>query len=122
MRHFYNDGRIIIGKNASIEVNGTYAEPVIFQGVRLEKSYENVRGQWSGIAIDQESKGNKFNNAVIKNNLLGIYVDSLAECELKNCIIYNNTYSGVAANTADVSVENCLFLIKGNSPCLFYRW
>ena len=116
---FYNDGRIIIGKNASIEVNGTYAEPVIFQGVRLEKSYENVRGQWSGIAIDQESQGNKFNNAVIKNNLLGIYVDSLAECELKNCIIYNNTYSGVAANTADVSVENCLFFNQGQQSVSF---
>ncbi len=110
---FYNDGRIIIGKNASIEVNGTYAEPVIFQGVRLEKSYENIRGQWSGIAIDQESKGNIFEFTLIKNNLVGIYVDSLAECVLKNCIIKNNTYSGIIGSSANIQAENCLFYNQG---------
>lgn len=110
---FYNDGRIIIGKNASIKVRGTLSNPVIFQGVRLEKDFENVRGQWSGIALDEMSRNNSFDHVIIRNNILGVYMDSLSSCSFDNVIIYNNSAAAIVARSADITVNNSLFYNQG---------
>ncbi len=112
---FYNDGRIIIGPNASIRVMGTQEKPVIFQGVRLEASFQNIPGQWSGIFLDKMSKGNEFHHAVIKNNLIGIVADSLSECIIGETKIFNNTLYGVYASSANLEINNCLFYNQGSS-------
>jgi hypothetical protein len=112
---FYNDGRIIIGPNATLKVNGTKDRPVIFQGVRLESSFQNVSGQWSGIFIDKLSRGNEIHYAEIKNNLIGVVADSLSECIITETKIYNNTLNGVYASTASLIMNNCLLYNQGAS-------
>ncbi|MBK8483783.1 MAG: right-handed parallel beta-helix repeat-containing protein [Saprospiraceae bacterium] len=116
---FYNDGRIIIGPNASIKVEGTKEKPVVFQGVRLEPFYQNIPGQWSGIFLDKMSRGNEFNYTEIKNNLIGIIADSLSECKIQNTIIYNNSLYGVYASSADLFMSNCLIYNQGSSSLYF---
>lgn len=115
---FYNDGRIIIGSNASIKVMGTKEKPVKFQGVRLESSFENIPGQWSGIFIDKMSVGNEFHHAVIKNNLIGIVADSLSQCKIEDTKIYNNSLYGVYASTANLEMNNCLLYNQGSSSII----
>lgn len=117
---FYNDGRLIIGSSARIEVMGTKDNPVVFQGVRLEAGFKDTPGQWAGIFIESESKGNILEFAVIKNNLLGIYIDSLADLKIFNTRIYNNSQYGILASSAKLLVENCLLYNQGQSS-LFVR-
>lgn len=112
---FYNDGRIIIGPNASIQVLGTKGKPVIFQGVRLESNFQNTPGQWSGIFLEKNSINNEFNYAVIKNNLIGLYTDSLSECTLSQTKIFNNSLYGLYSSTSTIRLINCLFYNQGSS-------
>ena len=53
-------------QTVELHVNGTMEEPIVFQGDRLEEEYENDQGQWAGIRLLQESKGNKFEYTTIK--------------------------------------------------------
>lgn len=112
---FYNDGRLIIGADANLQVIGTKERPVIFEGVRLEPAYKNISGQWSGIFFDKGSKGNSIEFAEIKNNLVGVYCDSIVECEILNTKIFNNSLYGVYASSAAVQLTNCLFYNQGLS-------
>lgn len=112
---FYNDGRIIIGSNATLKVTGTLNNPVVFQGVRLESQFQNTPGQWSGIYFDKMSQGNEINYAVIKNNLIGIIADSMSVCKISETKIYNNTLYGIYASTATLELDNCLLFNQGSS-------
>ncbi|NJK83352.1 MAG: hypothetical protein HC912_05560 [Saprospiraceae bacterium] len=62
----YNDGFIWVLGTGRIKIEGTLENPVIIQGNRLEKEFEAQSGQWTGIFIDKNSKGNTINFATIK--------------------------------------------------------
>ncbi|MBK8955979.1 MAG: right-handed parallel beta-helix repeat-containing protein [Saprospiraceae bacterium] len=112
---FYNDGRIIIGPTARIEVRGTKEQPVQFQGVRLESWFKDTPGQWGGIFINPGSTDNSFDFAEIKNNLIGIYLDSLASLKITNSRIFNNSQYGILSSTGILDIQNCLFYNQGQS-------
>ena len=67
--------RIYLHKNAilwvyqdgTLNVNGTYGNPVTFQGDRLEQYYKDKPGQWGKIWLSAGSKNNEINYAIIKN-------------------------------------------------------
>lgn len=77
--YLYNNSGIWIYPGGTIEVNGTKEDTVVFQGVRKEDYYRNVAGQWDRIWINQGSKNNKINYAVIKNGNIGIQAEYLTE-------------------------------------------
>ncbi|HEX5625491.1 MAG TPA: hypothetical protein VFX48_05710 [Saprospiraceae bacterium] len=115
---FYNDGRIIIGPDARILVEGRREQPVVFEGVRLESEFKDQPGQWSGIFLEKGSRGNRLEYAVIKNNLIGLAADSLSEVELAQCRIYNNSLYGIYASSSDVRLINGLLYNQGASAVL----
>ncbi len=108
-RFFYNDGRIVIGPNANIRVEGTPDNPVTIQGDRLEAFFEEVPGQWYGIILSPESTGNKIDHAIIKNAVVGVVVDSLCELEINNTAIYNTTANALFGRHGSINATNCLF-------------
>jgi hypothetical protein len=112
---FYNDGRIIIGANSSIRIKGTKDRPVVIQGVRLEQSFTNTPGQWSGIFFEKGSRNNSMQFAEIKNNLVGVVMDSLSSCVIRESKIYNNTLYGIYASSADLTLINSLLFNQGSS-------
>jgi len=105
----YNSGRLFIGENATLNVQGTLENPVIFEGDRLEEGFEDESGQWTGIVFSAGSKDNVIEHAVIKNSLFGMYVDSTAELTLKNVQVMNTSGPGIFAYHGKVDAENCLF-------------
>lgn len=111
----YNTGRLFIGQNASINVQGTIDDPVIFQGDRLEEGFQETDGQWTGLIIAQGSRNNVIENAIVKNSRFGIFVDSASELSLKNTQIYNTSGPGLFAAHATVNAENCLFYNNGTN-------
>jgi len=103
--HFHDESGIIVSKNASIEVNGTIENPVIFQGDRLESFFKEIPGQWGAIWLTSESVNNKIYNAIIKNAVIGLYVQN-CPLELKNVQIYNSSNFGIMAQTANINGFN----------------
>ncbi|MFT4758875.1 MAG: hypothetical protein ACI9XO_000232 [Paraglaciecola sp.] len=114
----YNSGRLQISPTGSINVEGTLEDPVIFEGDRLEEGFADVSGQWTGIVFSPTSKNNSFEHAVIKNSLLGIWVDSAAELSLKSTQIYNTSGIGLVGIHAEITAENSLFYNNGSNSVL----
>jgi Right handed beta helix region len=117
----YRDGIIYFFNNAKLIADGTFEKPVIIEGDRLEKEFGNEADQWSGIILSDGSRNNALNFTTIRNARLGLRVDSAASLTIKNSKIYNTASSGLLAQRANVTAENCLFYDNGgNSVQLEY--
>jgi hypothetical protein len=115
------DGLLYILKDAQLISDGTLEKPVIIQGDRLEKEFNNESGQWLGIGMQAGSRNNVLNYTIIRNSQIGVSIDSAGSLSLKNCKIYNTASSGLIAQRATVTAENCLFYENGgNSVQLEY--
>lgn len=115
--HFHNNSGLIVDKDATLKVNGTLNEKVVFEGDRLENSFSRVSGQWGTIWMRAGSKENEINHAQIKNGVIGILVDSIGSSSaptlrLTNTEIYNQTSFGVLGRQANIVGEN---VVIGNA-------
>lgn len=118
--YFHRDAVLAIAKDATLKVNGTFEEPVFFQGDRLEEYYLDLPGQWGAIWLTAGSIDNEINHAVIKNAVIGIRVDTLGQSSnptlrLSNTQIYNMTGYGLQALGSHVEAANCVFANCGES-------
>ena len=109
--HFHKDSRLYVA--GTIIANGTYDSPIIFQGDRLEDDYDDIPGQWDGIWLMAGSKDNIFNFAEIKNAIIGIRLDTLANLSkptltLTNSKIENMTSAGIYAQGSTIFAYNNL--------------
>ena len=109
--YFHDNSGLIIDKDASLKVNGTLNEKVVFEGDRLENSFSTLPGQWGTIWLRAGSKENEINYAQIKNGSIGILVDSITSSTsptltLKNTEIFNHSNFGVLARETSILGEN----------------
>ncbi|MFK7806519.1 MAG: right-handed parallel beta-helix repeat-containing protein [Saprospiraceae bacterium] len=109
VRQFYNDGRIFTTETGSLRIEGTFDNPVVIQGDRLEEPFQEISGQWFGIVLSAQSTGNVFDYVTIKNAVIGVAVDSLAELTTSYSSYHNTTSAGLYAINATVNARNCLF-------------
>lgn len=93
--YFYDNGALQVSKGASLKINGTFSEPVRFEGTRLEAWYENTTGQWEGVILDEESQDHEFNFLQLKNARVGI------DCKAKK------TVNPVALKMISCKIINC---------------
>jgi len=97
----------------TLVINGTKASPVIFEGDRLYKDFDNKGGQWRGIRFYRGSINNTINFTEIKNATTGITVDSLPENSNPNLVVtnskvYNMSAYGIVGVTAKINLTNVL--------------
>jgi hypothetical protein len=115
--HFHEDSGLLVEKNGSLKINGTLDEKVIIQGDRLEPFYENIAGQWGTIWLKAGSKEHRINHTLIKNNIIGIIVDTIGSVTeptltIQNSEIYNTSNFGLLARAANIAGSN---LVIGNN-------
>ncbi len=115
----YNDGILYFFNQGKLRVEGSFEEPVVIQGDRLESEFADVAGQWGRIQLGPLTKGHLINHAIIKNAIVGLLVDSLAEVTLRNTQIFNTSGSDLAGYHANITAENCLFHTSGSSCVSF---
>ncbi|MCB0688382.1 MAG: hypothetical protein KDC53_17710 [Saprospiraceae bacterium] len=115
----YNDGVLYMYRNGKLRIEGTEDQPVVIQGDRLEEEYSEVSGQWGRIQLGPLSQGHLIDHAEIKNGIIGILVDSLAELTIKNSKIFNTSSSALAGYSARIVAENCLFHSSGANNVTF---
>ena len=110
--HFHDNSGLIIDDNASLKVNGTISEKVVFESDRLENSFSNVPGQWGVILIRPGSIDNNIQHAIIKNGLAGLLVgdalgsDKDTKLTLENTEIYNHGAYGIWARDSEIIAYN----------------
>ena len=104
---FFNRGKL--------RIEGTFEDPVVIQGDRLESSFQDISGQWGRIQLGALTSGHSINHAIIKNGIIGLLVDSLADLTIRNTQIFNTSSSAIAGYQADITAENCLFHSSGGN-------
>lgn len=105
----FSDGIIAVSNTGKLEVDGTVDNPVTFQGDRLEEEYKEEEGQWTGILFLEGSKESYINHALIKNSIIGIRVDSMAQLDVRSTIFSNQSANAVYSYHAEhLYMENCL--------------
>jgi hypothetical protein len=115
--YFHNNSGLIVDKKASLKVNGTLNNQVIFEGDRLEHRFNNVPGQWGTIWMRAGSTNNEINYATIKNSIIGVLVDSIGNAttptlHIKNSQIHNSSNYGILGRETNIKGEN---LVIGNT-------
>ncbi len=111
----FNDGILFVLENGRLRIQGTAEEPVVIQGDRLEEPFQEVDGQWNGIIIGQNSKGNRFEHAIIKNAINNVIVDSAATLVARNCQIFNSSGSALVGIHSTINAQNTILYNAGNN-------
>jgi len=110
----YMDINAAILVKGSLTINGTVLDKVNFRGVRLDRRYEQVAGQWDAIYFDAGSRNNKINYAHIRNGNVGLRIgappdnDTIPELMVENTIIENMRFRGLISFSSDVYMANTL--------------
>jgi hypothetical protein len=109
--HFHAESGLIVANNASLQVNGTNANQVVFEGDRLEPGFSETPGQWGTIWFTQGSTNNILSNLTVKNATVGMLVtgnDGTANpsLTLNNVQVYNCSNVGILARTGKIIGQN----------------
>jgi hypothetical protein len=118
--HFHNNSGLVIDDKATLKVNGTLTEKVVFEGDRLESSFSKIPGQWGTIWMRAGSKDNEIYHAQIKNGIIGILIDSIGSTstptlKLQNSEIYNHSNFGVLARETSIEGHNVVIGSAGQA-------
>ncbi len=117
--HFHAESGLLVNTNATLKVNGTLDEKVIFEGDRLEYSFSETPGQWEGIWL-RNSPNSEINHAVIKNSSVGLLVDAGAaftnpSLTINNTEVYNNSIYGILGRNTYLEGNNLVINNSGFS-------
>ena len=118
--HFHENSGLIVDEMATLKVNGTLSEKVIFEGDRLENSFSQIPGQWGTIWMRAGSKDNEIKHAQIKNGIIGILIDSIGATssptlKLQNTEIYNHSNFGILARETNIEGHNVVIGSAGQA-------
>jgi hypothetical protein len=112
--NIYMDIGAAILVKGSLNVNGKVLEKVNFRGIRLDKQYENVAGQWDAIYFDIGSNNNIIKHANLRNGNVGLRIgappdrDTIPELIVENTVIENMRFRGLISFSSDVYMVNTL--------------
>jgi hypothetical protein len=112
--HFHKNSGLWVYRYGCFRVNGSFDQPVTFQGDRLEMDYEELPGQWDRIWINEGSLDNVINYAIIKNGFIGLQAETLVDdlgntLFLTNSIIRNMSQWGLFTKFYRVTGANNVF-------------
>ena len=122
---FHSNSGLLVQSDATLKVNGTLDNHVVFEGDRLEPNFSNVAGQWGTIWLREGSINNEINYALIKNSTLGLLVDAHsgtnATLKISNTQIYNTSNFGILGRQTKIEGENLVIANAGQSlvACTF---
>jgi hypothetical protein len=111
--YLHKNAYLAVSKEATLKLAGTLDHPVRFQGDRMDPFYRDLPGQWNGIYLENGSKQNEIDYAIIKNGSYGISIDSISSptepaLKINNTIIQNMTGTGLSAYASNVVSTNCV--------------
>lgn len=116
--HLGKDSEFWVYKDGSLQAVGDISAPVVFQSTRWDAHYSYTAGQWGMLRFIAGSRDNQLENVIIKNNTIGILVDTCVNAsptlKMRNTRIENCSYIGLYARGARVEGENVIVQNCGN--------
>jgi len=113
---FHSGSGLLTQPGATLKVNGTLGNEVVFEGDRLEPNFAEVPGQWGTIWLRSGSTDHEIEYTIIKNSTIGILVDdkndSDVTLQIKNSQLYNFSNFGILGRGTHIKGEN---VVMGNS-------
>jgi hypothetical protein len=115
--YLHQGGGLWIYRKGNLKVLGTQAQPVIFQGDRLEPDYKDIPGQWDRIWINEGTVDNVIDWAEIRNGFIGLQTETLFsqlgnKLKLTNTKITNMSGIGIFTRFYEIQAGNT---VVGNS-------
>lgn len=111
----FSDGFIFMLPDGRMELLGTPEQPILLATDRLEEGYAESSGAYRGLVIGPGSRGNRIEHTVIRNSIVGVTVDSLAEVSLENSVIAYTSGPSVLTYQGDVTARNTLLHSAGGN-------
>ena len=116
--YMHNGAVLWVFDKGTLEIKGSYNNPVTFQGDRLEPDYAEMPGQWGKIWLSIGSKDNIIDWAVIKNGGIGVQADTLGAStnptlRISNTIIKNMSAAALFGQGSYINAYNCVFANAG---------
>ena len=108
--HFAPNSGLLVEGN--LQINGTYQNRVIFDGMRMDAAYRNSPGQWDRIWLSSSSgsTANTIRWAIIQNGRIGLLVDSMPNINppliIENTVVNNMQFHGIFARNARIIGTN----------------
>ncbi|NVO18817.1 MAG: hypothetical protein HXX13_03905 [Bacteroidetes bacterium] len=109
--YFHNNSGLLIKNGASIVVNGTLEDPVLFRSDKLGVDGQKLTDQWIGIEIEGGSSGNRFTYADIQNGKVGILLDA-SELSVEPRLILYNTVINNMVNYGLLSIQSNVWVLN----------
>jgi hypothetical protein len=112
--NFSNSAGLWVYKSGNLTVYGTKENPVIFQGLRREASFDEEPGQWDRIWIN-DGGINTIDYAIIKNGFIGLQCETLFDpalaenLKITNTIVKNMSGLGILARNFNIEGFNDVF-------------
>ena len=104
--YFHQGAGLWVYRYGTLQVNGVANNEVVFQGDRREEDYLDLPGQWDRIWINEGSKNNYINYAIIKNNGIGIQASLFPFFSPPNTISYDET-APKRLKITNTIIKNC---------------
>src|SRR6185436_8291440 len=127
--HFYQNSGLWVFQGGTLKVKGSYDQPVIFEGTRLELAYDDVPGQWDRIWINEGygTDSNVIDWAIIKNGFIGlqpenlftVFGQNLRKLRVTNTIIKNMSGFGILSRDYTIHGVNDLIFNCGQYAAAF---
>ncbi len=110
--YFYNDAVLWVYDSATLNVQGTAEQPVLFTSVRHDGWYSFLPGQWGQVWLSAGSEDNVIDHAIIEKGCFGLVVDtnvgSNPTLTVSNTEIRQMSYTGIQAQGARIVGSNLL--------------
>ena len=104
----FSDGFIYTLPEGRVELLGTREEPILLATDRLEPEYEQSAGGYRGLVLGPGSRANRIEHTTIRNSIVGVTVDSLAELTIENSVIAYSSGPALLTYQGNVSASNTL--------------
>lgn len=104
----FSDGFIYTLPGGRLELLGTREEPILLATDRLEPEYEQSAGGYRGLVLGPGSRGNRIEHTTIRNSIVGVTVDSLADLTIENSVVAYSSGPALLTYQGDVTATNTL--------------
>lgn len=115
---FDKESEFWVYKDGTLNAVGETSMPIRFESMRNDEHYASTAGQWGCVRFIAGSKDNVLDNVIIKNNIIGVLVDTCVNqsptISMKNTRIENCSYIGVYSRGARIEGQNVIVQNCGN--------
>lgn len=120
--YFASGAMLIVDSTATLKVQGTAEQPVLFSSLRRDGWYRFLPGQWQTIWFYNCSTGNSIDHAIIENGMGAVRCYPGASVTVTNSVIRNMSDAAIVGQSIAIAHGNIVVqtaTINGNNLLVY---